>query len=542
MLYTKYFSPKVTQQTDAIPGKNMVKNAAGGYAFEITPQKMLERFLILGTEGGTYYTGEMKFTKDSALNVIKCITNDGLSTVATILDISVNGKAPKNSPALFALALCTSPDFASVETRRAAFNALHKVARISTHLFEFITYMKTIRGWGKLAKSSVSDWYQLKSPDALEYQMVKYRKRLGWTHNDVLRLAKPIPKTKEMDQLYEFAKNGAIEGEHNFKLIEGFNKVQTAESVAEVLKCISDYKIPMETIPTQFKKEREVWEALLPNLPITATIRNLRNMAKYGVLDPMSEASKLVADRISNKDIIAKGRVHPMQFLNAICIYPRGNSEINSDGYAPRKTTSSIATWNVDPKIVEALNDGFMGSFKNVKPTGKRTMIALDVSGSMSWNYCLGAKELSAREASAAMAMLTINTESNHMVGIFTRKFEPFTAIRKGTYIDEAIKSISNLPFGGTDIAQPILWSIANNIQFDVIQVFTDNETWAGRIHPCQALVKHRQKFSTNTKLVVNGMTAMGYSIADPEDPGMLDVVGFDTATPEVISKFIAMQ
>ena len=41
-------------------------------------------------------------------------------------------------------------------------------------------------------------------------------------------------------------------------------------------------------------------------------------------------------------------------------------------------------------------------------------------------------------------------------------------------------------------------------------------------------------------RLVVVGMVSNGFSIADPNDPGMLDVVGFDTATPQLISDFAA--
>jgi 60 kDa SS-A/Ro ribonucleoprotein len=36
----------------------------------------------------------------------------------------------------------------------------------------------------------------------------------------------------------------------------------------------------------------------------------------------------------------------------------------------------------------------------------------------------------------------------------------------------------------------------------------------------------------------VVGMVANEFSIADPEDAGQLDVVGFDTATPQLISEF----
>lgn len=33
-------------------------------------------------------------------------------------------------------------------------------------------------------------------------------------------------------------------------------------------------------------------------------------------------------------------------------------------------------------------------------------------------------------------------------------------------------------------------------------------------------------------------MASNSFTIADPNDPGMLDIVGFDSAAPEVISNF----
>ena len=67
--------------------------------------------------------------------------------------------------------------------------------------------------------------------------------------------------------------------------------------------------------------------------------------------------------------------------------------------------------------------------------------------------------------------------------------------------------------------------------------IYTDNETWAGNVHPAQALRDYRRA-RASTKLVVVGMASNGFSIADPTDAGMLDVVGFDTATPPVIADF----
>lgn len=41
-----------------------------------------------------------------------------------------------------------------------------------------------------------------------------------------------------------------------------------------------------------------------------------------------------------------------------------------------------------------------------------------------------------------------------------------------------------------------------------------------------------------DAKLIVVGMQSNGFTIADPEDKGMLDVVGFDSAAPQVMSLF----
>ncbi len=45
---------------------------------------------------------------------------------------------------------------------------------------------------------------------------------------------------------------------------------------------------------------------------------------------------------------------------------------------------------------------------------------------------------------------------------------------------------------------------------------------------------KSRQKLGR-----VVGMTSNGFTLADPNDRGMLDVVGFDTSVPAVIANFV---
>ena len=71
------------------------------------------------------------------------------------------------------------------------------------------------------------------------------------------------------------------------------------------------------------------------------------------------------------------------------------------------------------------------------------------------------------------------------------------------------------------------------------IITYTDSETWSGNIHPAQALRQYRNDLVSDAKAVVVGMTSNGFTLADPNDRGMMDVVGFDASAPAVIADFV---
>ena len=97
-----------------------------------------------------------------------------------------------------------------------------------------------------------------------------------------------------------------------------------------------------------------------------------------------------------------------------------------------------------------------------------------------------------------------------------------------------------DMPFGSTDCSLPMVWATKNNAKIDVFVIYTDNETNTGRIHPSQALKEYRKKSGINAKLIVVGTASSNFTIADPKDAGMMDVVGFSADTPQVINAFVA--
>ncbi|MAG26466.1 RNA-binding protein [Candidatus Pacearchaeota archaeon] len=522
--HLKNFSTKRTHQSQPIPGRSDMKaNHAGGFSFEVDDWKRLERFLILGTEGGTYYVNQQTLTKENAEAVLRCINKDGLRTVNTIVEVSDQGRAPKNDSALFALALCAAAD--SLETRRAALEALPKVARIGTHLFNFASFVEQFRGWGRALRTAIGNWYNDKDADKLAYQLVKYRQRGGWSHRDLLRLAHPVAPTEKHHALYSWVTQGEASKAYTDTIAYAFDRIQAATDKNTVVDLIQNHNLPRECVPTEFLNDVDVWSALLKHMPITALVRNLGKMTKVGLLESFNDATQHVVNLLTNEDLLRKGRVHPMQILAALKTYENGHG------------TRGKLSWNPVTKIVDALDNAFYKTFQNVIPTGKRFYLGLDVSGSMCWPELQGIPGLTPRIGSAAMALITASTEQNYHIAGFTGHMQNLN-ISPRQRLDDVVRNISNLPFGSTDCALPMRDALSKRLPVDTFVIYTDSESWYGSMHPCQALQEYRQKMSIPAKLAVVSMVANWQTIADPKDAGMLDVTGFDTATPKIISDF----
>jgi len=533
MRYAKHFQTQKTPQSEPIPGKSQVVNDAGGYVFEVDDWVRLDRFLILGSEGGTYYVGEHEFTKDNAQAVLRCIQADGQRVVNRTVEISEEGRAPKNDAAIFVLAMAAG--MGDDKTKKAALDALPQVCRIGTHIFQFADAVESFRGWGRSLRRAVARWYTDKEVERLAYQIVKYRQRYGWTHRDLLRLAHPKAIDPALNALFHWVTQHEST-EDLPETIKVFEALQKARNPKETIRIINNHPwVTWEMVPGDVINSPDVWQALVPNMPLTALIRNLGRMTANGALKPLSSVTSKVIEKVSDEAALRRARVHPIGVLAALTTYKSGQGARGKLRWAP------IAS------IVDALDGAFYMAFGNVEPTNKRIMLALDVSGSMGAAGVSGIPNLTPRGASAAMALVTQRVELNSIVTAFASGPSNWwedsllvpVSISSRQRLDDVIRQIEDIPWGGTDCALPMLSALKDGLEIDAFVIYTDNETWAGDIHPCQALQKYRRETGIPAKLIVVAMTSTGFSIADPNDAGMLDVVGFDMATPNLISDFI---
>lgn len=521
MDYASVLNPaNKTQTENAFDGQ--VKNNAGGYVFKIDPWKQLERFLVLGTEGGTYYVTEKKLTEENARGIVELLKLDGKRLVGTA--VAFVPRIPKRDTAIFVLALaCARGD---VETKALARDSINLICHTGTHFFTFLDQYKKLGGkWGSGMRKACAKWYTSKPIDKAAYQIIKYRNRAGYTHRDALRLTHA--HSTEHNNLFRWTVGKQQPGGESTILpaiIHNFERVQAETNYKEVLDLLP--KLPWEALPTEYLAHKEVWEALLPDMGVTAMTRNLAKMTSIGLLgNNFDEASKLVCSRLTNAEEIKASKIHPMQILFALKTYASG------------KGFKGSLSWNPVENVVAALEDAFYLSFGNVESTGKNHLLSLDVSGSMGSNM-IANSNVSAREASIAMALIAARSEENTEFMAFSQNYVKL-GITKKTRLDAALSTTKNLPFDRTDCSLPMKYAGERKIPVDAFVVYTDNETFAGAVHPCVALEWYRQKMGRNAKLIVVGMTSTGFTIADPKDVGSMDVVGFDTAVPQVMRDFV---
>ena len=517
---------------------DQVKNNAGGFVFGIPEEARLHRFLTIGTEGGTYHVSERDLTRDNAKVVTGMAAASNPVLVNQAVEVSQAGRAPSNNPALFALAAASG--LGAEDYRAAAFAALPSVARTGHHLITFAKYMELFRGWGPQAVKGIGRWYTGKEPEALAYQLLKYKSRDGWAQRDILRLANSKGALKEgasLEQkaLFHYVMKGelgdglsqlVLDAEEAHRVLSPvLGQVPGRESrVRQWVRLIEgNSALSWEMLPSEALSEPDVWRAMITggNLPQGALIRQLSRLTNLGVLKQSDSFTNQVAGLIAAPERLKKARVHPIAVLLALKTYASGHS------------ARGDSTWNPVPVVTDALDAGFYSAFPVVTPAGNRIKVSIDVSGTMGHNA--GGLPITCRELVAAMSLVTVKTEPLVTTWAFSDTLRPLD-LSSRRRIDDILAATRGLPFSRTDCALPMVTATKHREEVDVFQVWTDNETWYGKIHPYQALEQYRQASGIDAKLQVIAVVPTEFSIADPLDPRSMDVSGFDAAVPVLLA------
>jgi 60 kDa SS-A/Ro ribonucleoprotein len=542
-------STVATPQTQPVPSRaDQVRNNAGGFVFAKDLWTRFEDFIILGTSGGTYYLGEDKLTADNADVVFHAVREDGPRAVALIVDVSASRppRAPKNRPCLFALAAASAMgDPATVQAVKAA---LPLVARTTDHLSMFFGYRKQLKGKatpggtapvaGRAYRSALAGWFLSGDVNSVAWKACKARQRKtpageAMTLRDILRIAHPGADTPERAALFGWL-TGKTDDEQARAVVPAIDAFLTARSVtteAEAIRVVTERGVPWEYLPSQVLASPEVWEALAATVGMTALLRNLARMTRIGTIAPYAAVNATVVRRLTDAEALRAARIHPMDAWLALRVYNSGHSRPNPKA-APER-------WSPVGEISDALEGAYSLSFGHTEPSGRRVLVAVDSSGSMSWwQVAAGGSPLgTAYQVGCAMAAMVkrIEGECAHVIDVDTAVRNSRITVRTN------LREIASWQpsGGGTDLSLPFAHAVQHQLNVDGFLVLTDGETWAGKRHAFQALNGYRRRYNPAARVVVASMTAVGHTIGEPGDPGVLNVAGMDASLPKVVTGFI---
>lgn len=525
-------------------------NSCGKAIYEVSDITFLKRFLFLGAENGTYYITNNDLVNQHVKCIEKLINNENNhKLLLDTIDEYVN-KAFKKDYVLLALArCCVEQKYPAL--RDEAYKLVNKVCKIPTHLFLFIEFYEILSkkhynstGWNKKHKQFIAHWYLTKDPRNLLYLVTKYQNRNNWKHRDVLRLSHIKASGSIYDYIFKYITTDLET--FNAKCKDAQNKPENISEITEyivdyeniktyttfdenVLALIEKQQFVREHLSTQILDNVQVWNALCKKMPFTAMLKTLNKITKIGLFEKYPETLNTLIEKLNSKEAITKSNVHPLQILIALKTYSTGSGFKGTLSWTPNRT------------LCNALNDSFKLSFSNVKPTNKRYSIALDVSGSMGCCSVAGIECMNARELSVAFAMILRDIELKCEINGFSSKFIPLD-ISPLASLEKNIDSVSGLPFNNTDCSIPMMNAIENDKKVDVFIIITDSETNCNRIKPSEALKRYREHSGIkNAKLIVVAMAANKFTLADPNDPNMLDIVGFSESTYDAIQEFVML-
>ena len=508
MSYLKRLSTRRAPQSAPIPGTAQVPNSAGGFAWAVDDWARLRRFLILGSEGGSYYASRVEADareRRGGRALPRAPTARARSR--EIVAVSDDGPRAEERPG----AVRAGDGGRRSATRRRA-------RRRSTRCRGCAAPARTCSSSRRSSRASAAGAARCGARSALVRRRSRRRRaRLpGGQVPPARGRVAPRPaapgapggarqRGQPDARAVATSTRGCSSGSSAAArptacraLVEGFARAQAARDAgARRRRSSASTACRARRCRAEHLTSPEVWEALLEDMPMTALDPqpgddDARRPARAGLGTARRRSSRSSATRSG----IRQARVHPIAVLVALRTYAAGHG--GAAGSSGRRSA----------QIVDALDAAFYTAFENVEPTGKRMLLALDVSGSMACGCgrrragpdaarCLGGagagdggdraalrdRRLLRRQAAAgrpARAALDCGDGRPDAAGD-----QPAAA--PGRRRADGVATCRSA--ARTARCRCCTRSSAER-EIDTFVVYTDRETWAGDVHPAQALAR----------------------------------------------------
>jgi 60 kDa SS-A/Ro ribonucleoprotein len=422
-------------------------NSAGGKAYQFDKKHCLAQIAATNCFNGTYYVSaedNLKLAKDAALAL-----REDPEFLAKVAVYSRDKGYMKDMPAFLTVLL------ADVDTKffRKVFP---KTIDNGKMLRNFCQMARSGAVTGKVknlssgsVRHAIQQWFDVRGPWAL------FKASIGNdpSMKDMLRMCRPKPNSDEKAALFGYFLGKDVDVARLPQIVrdyEEFKKTKTG-TVPNV-----DFRL-LDSLGLSDAQ----WTEIARNAPWMMTRMNLNTFARHNVFKD-KEVTKLIADRLRNREMIVEARQFPYQMFSAW------------------KATSETA--EVPFEIRDALQDAMEIAIDNVPEFKGQVYVCVDTSGSMgspitgTGGYGAKTSAISCVDVAGLVASSIVRKNRSAEVWTFNSDAQKVNLNPRDTVITNTQKLAK--AGGGTNIPTPLRKLNELKAKGDAVVYVSDYESW----------------------------------------------------------------
>jgi len=523
----------------------------------VISELLLKRYLYLGSFTNCYKpsTNDKKVDIKETM-IIDDLVESGQANLPLETVTKANKSGYANKTALqYALNKCIKIN--NPIAKAAAYTELGMLKLSPEEFLEFMAhhYManKPSHGMGAGMRKFIQKWYSSQNPHELAVSMVRAKKKKGWAHKDIIKMARVKSDNTALSAVLMACVRGVANAQEHFK-----DKIE-AQQVLDYLACyksfgqcrdpsmavemIKSHSFDIDTVPSELLQYPLVWVAAIEQSPLRRVLFHLKAMARRGTL--AKDSSPVLNQLVELFHVplaLETSKLQPSEILvyhhhaKVGWEHPPVKSKAAKEKKKQFKKLDPLA-----PRLLGELNKLMKEAFRNVsKVVDKKVLVSVDTREAMRTNPCWQSWVVSSAEAAAmtCLSLVAAGCEVTLMTVLPDDKCEVIPLSSSDTMVTVCEK-MAKIEGGVLDPVATIREAAASGVKYDLIVSVSDVVRKVNKPGLWVELVEYREKLGVNSKFVFLATSSSSVAVANPGDSRMLDIAGWTPRVVEVIFAFL---